>query len=98
MDENDDVWVGVHFGSRGLGHKIATYYLKESGGKDGMNVPAAVIGVDTDLGGRYVAAMKLAGRYAYAGRDWVCRQGGGRSSEPDIKAEIHNHHNFAWLE
>ena len=26
-DEQDRVWVGVHFGSRGLGHKIATWFL-----------------------------------------------------------------------
>jgi tRNA-splicing ligase RtcB len=27
-DEQDRVWIGVHFGSRGLGHKIATWFLK----------------------------------------------------------------------
>ncbi len=26
-DETESIWVGVHFGSRGLGHKIATYFL-----------------------------------------------------------------------
>jgi tRNA-splicing ligase RtcB len=41
--------------------------------------------------------MELAGRYAYAGRDWVCDRVtkilGGL-----IVEEIHNHHNFAWRE
>ncbi|MEO8594465.1 MAG: RtcB family protein [Candidatus Solibacter sp.] len=34
-DEKDRVWIGVHFGSRGLGHKTATHFLRASGAKDG---------------------------------------------------------------
>jgi len=41
--------------------------------------------------------MELAGRYAYAGRDWVCQRVvdllGARPLD-----EVHNHHNFAWRE
>jgi tRNA-splicing ligase RtcB len=41
--------------------------------------------------------MNLAGRYAYAGREWVARKVvsilGGRELEL-----VHNHHNFAWIE
>src|SRR6185312_12495418 len=32
-DELDRVWVGVHFGSRGLGHGIATWFFKAAGAK-----------------------------------------------------------------
>src|SRR5450432_124480 len=32
-DEAGLVWIGVHFGSRGLGHTSATRYLKAAGGK-----------------------------------------------------------------
>jgi tRNA-splicing ligase RtcB len=49
-DEDGFVWIGVHFGSRGLGHTSATRYLKAAGGKDGMNVPPAVIDEDSELG------------------------------------------------
>ena len=49
-DEQDRIWVGVHFGSRGLGHKTATHFLRAAGGKDGMDVPPTV--VSTDLGDR----------------------------------------------
>ena len=42
-DEQDRIWVGVHFGSRGLGHKTATHFLKAAGGKDGMDVPPTVV-------------------------------------------------------
>ena len=96
-DEQERVWIGVHFGSRGLGHKTATFFLKEGGAKDGMDVEPLVIPVDSELGTDYIACMNLAGRYAYAGRDWVCSEV-ARLIGADILDEVHNHHNFAWLE
>lgn len=95
--EDRDVWIGVHFGSRGLGHTTATKYLKAAGGKDGMNVPPAVIDESSEIGVRYIAAMELAGRYARAGREWVIERvhqiiGG------EIIDAVHNHHNYAWRE
>jgi len=96
-DEDGFVWIGVHFGSRGLGHTSATRYLKAAGGKDGMNVPPAVIDEDSELGRRYIAAMTLSGRYSYAGREWVVERvrkiiGG------TVTDMVHNHHNYAWRE
>ena len=96
-DEDGMVWIGVHFGSRGLGHTSATRYLKAAGGKDGMNVPPAVVDEDSELGQRYIAAMELAGRYSYAGREWVVERvrkiiGG------NVTDMVHNHHNYAWRE
>lgn len=96
-DEQDRVWIGVHFGSRGLGHKTATFFLKAGGAKDGMMVDPLVLDVDSELGGDYLACMNLAGRYAYAGRDWVCSEV-ARLLGATIVAEVHNHHNFAWKE
>lgn len=96
-DEEDRVWIGVHFGSRGLGHKTATYFLKEAGAVDGMEVEPAVISTEGTLGQDYLVAMELAGQYAYAGRDWVCDRV-ARILGANIKEEIHNHHNFAWEE
>ncbi len=97
VDEAGLVWIGVHFGSRGLGHTSATRYLKAAGGKDGMHVPPAVVNDDSELGCRYIAAMELAGRYAYAGREWVVERvrqiiGGA------VTDSVHNHHNYAWRE
>jgi tRNA-splicing ligase RtcB len=96
-DQAGLVWIGVHFGSRGLGHTSATRYLKAAGGKDGMNVPPAVIDEASELGRRYIAAMQLAGRYSYAGREWVIERvrkilGGA------VTDMVHNHHNYAWRE
>jgi tRNA-splicing ligase RtcB len=96
-DQDGFVWLGVHFGSRGLGHTSATRYLKEAGGQDGMNVPPTVVDEDSEIGRRYIAAMQLAGRYAYAGREWVVERVrkiiGGAVTEM-----VHNHHNYAWRE
>ena len=96
-DEQDRVWIGVHFGSRGLGHKIATWFLQKAGAKDGMDVAPCVIRTSTDLGAQYIECMHLAGAYAYAGRDWVCQRV-ARILGAGIVAEVHNHHNFAWRE
>jgi tRNA-splicing ligase RtcB len=96
-DEIDRVWIGVHFGSRGLGHRLATHFIKAGGGRDGMNVDPVVLRADSELGREYVACMKLAGRYAYAGRDWVCARV-ARLLGARILEEVHNHHNFAWRE
>jgi tRNA-splicing ligase RtcB len=96
-DEQDHVWIGVHFGSRGLGHTTATKYLKLAGGKDGMNVPPAILDAHSDLSRAYLAGMELGGLYAYAGRAWVVERvrkivGG------TVLDSVHNHHNYAWRE
>lgn len=98
VDESEVVWVGVHFGSRGLGHKTATYFLKQAGGKDGMDVDPAVVGESDPVGQAYIAGMKLAGRYAYAGREFVARHVVQKILGAKIEEEVHNHHNFAWEE
>src|SRR5216110_293306 len=97
-DEQDRIWVGVHFGSRGLGHKTATHFLKAAGGKDGMDVPPTVVPVNSMIGSDYLTGMRLAGRYAYAGREAVARYVAREVLGAKILEEVHNHHNFAWRE
>ena len=104
-DEDGEVWVGVHFGSRGFGHKTASGFLALAQGLpfDGrasegeMDSPPVLFEVGSELGESYVAAMELAGEYAYAGRDIVVDKVleilGAESTH-----EVHNHHNFAWRE
>jgi tRNA-splicing ligase RtcB (3'-phosphate/5'-hydroxy nucleic acid ligase) len=96
-DEQSRIWVGVHFGSRGLGHKTATWFLKAAGASDGMDVPPCILPVSSDLGAQYLEGMRLGGLYAYAGRDWVCSRV-ARILGAKVLEEIHNHHNFAWRE
>jgi len=97
QDEDCFVWIGVHFGSRGLGHKTATAFIKAAGGTDGIDVAPTVLHQDSDLGRQYLAGMTLAGLYAYAGREWVVERvraiiGG------EVLDTVHNHHNYAWRE
>ncbi len=112
-DERDVVWVGVHFGSRGFGHKTATGFLAVAQGlpfdederkrlgvrvREGeMDSPPVLLPIDSEEGQAYIEAMTLAGDYAYAGRDVVV----AKVLEilgADAVHEVHNHHNFAWLE
>ncbi len=97
VDESDRVWVGCHFGSRGLGHKAATWFLKKAEAKDSIDAEPLVLDVSGNLGAEYLECMKLAGEYAYAGRDWVCNQVVAILGA-SVLDEVHNHHNFAWRE
>lgn len=96
-DEKGRIWIGVHFGSRGFGHKIATRFLNRAGAKDDMDSAPVALDARTQEGQDYIAAMKLAGRYAYAGRDWVCARV-AKILGARILDSVHNHHNFAWRE
>lgn len=96
-DGDGFIWIGVHFGSRGLGHKITTKYLQLAGAKDGMLVPPALLERGTAMALGYMAGVELGGLYAYAGREWVVERVrkiiGGQ-----VTFSVHNHHNFAWHE
>ncbi len=104
-DEEGRIWVGVHFGSRGFGHKTASGFLALAEGlpfdghaTDGeMDSPPVLLDVGTELGDAYVEAMQLAGEYAYAGRDVVVAKV-LQILDTDAIHEVHNHHNFAWRE
>lgn len=97
VDEADNVWCGVHFGSRGLGHKLATHFIEKGGGDNGMHVDPVVFHENAYLGESYIRCMQLAGRYAYAGRDWVCQKV-AHLLKTKIVESVHNHHNYAWKE
>lgn len=97
VDDLNRVWIGVHFGSRGLGHSICTHFVKAAGGKDGVHAAPVILDENSDLGQQYIRCMELAGKYAYAGRDWVCERV-AKILRGNIVDEVHNHHNFAWKE
>lgn len=94
IDEDGFVWIGVHFGSRGLGHGIAKNFMTDGD----MMKEVSVIDLDTDQGTDYWFLMELAGAYAYAGRDCAVSQVMGILGTKDTQFEVHNHHNFAWKE
>jgi tRNA-splicing ligase RtcB len=99
------LWVANHFGSRGFGHKTASGFINLAAGRaflasapgEKMDQPPVLLDLDSEQGDMYYRAMKLAGRYAYAGRDYVIRQVLSiLGAEADF--EVHNHHNYAWKE
>ena len=104
-DETGHVWVGVHFGSRGFGHKTASGFLALAQGlpfgakahEGEMDSPPVLFEVDSELGQSYVEAMQLAGEYAYAGRDVVVDKVLEILATEAVH-EVHNHHNYAWRE
>ena len=99
-DEDGAVWVGVHFGSRGLGHTIASDFLALGQGLDwGRRAPEKEVLLDLGqpLGHDYWQLMELAGQYAYAGREWVARKVVQMLGGTELEL-VHNHHNFAWKE
>ncbi len=105
-DETGRIWVGVHFGSRGFGHKTASGFLAmakgfgfdDRVGEGEMEAAPDVFHIASGLGQSYIRAMELAGEYAYAGREVVVQQVLDILGAERFGEEIHNHHNFAWPE
>ncbi len=70
----DDVVVSIHCGSRGLGHQIGTDYLQEmvhAAPSFGLQLPdreLACAPIRSDLGQRYLGAMRAASNCALANR------------------------------
>ena len=57
-DELNRIWIGVHFGSRGFGHSIATHFVKAGGGKDGVHAEPVIFHEDSDLGQQYLIRIR----------------------------------------
>lgn len=90
-----------HSGSRGTGYAVASHYSKLAMELH-PELPKelrhlAWLGLDTDAGREYWAAMELMGQYASANHaiihDSIVRHLGAR-----VLAGVENHHNFAWKE
>lgn len=100
------LWIGVHFGSRGFGHKTAMGFIALSQGLEfnargregSMDKPPILFDTNSDIGQAYISAMHLAGEYAYAGRDTAVKKVLEILDNPEVTFEVHNHHNFAWKE
>ena len=99
------VWVAAHFGSRGFGHGVASGFLNLAAGRgfgdrapgENMDAPPTLLSLGSAIADAYIEAMKLAGRYAYAGREYVIGQV-LRILGANATKTVHNHHNFAWQE
>ena len=75
--ERDRLCVSIHTGSRGLGHQIGTEYMREmvlaapSFGIELPDLELACAPIRSDLGQRYIGAMRAAANCAMANREIV---------------------------
>lgn len=105
-DADGYLWIGVHFGSRGFGHKTTTGFIAlaqgmtfmDRGKEGSMDAKPILFDLDSALGQDYIAAMNLAGEYAHAGRELVVKKVLEILGNPQVDFSVHNHHNFAWFE
>jgi tRNA-splicing ligase RtcB len=74
IDENDDVWVMLHSGSRGIGNAIGQYFInlaKKDMGHHRINLPdkdLAYFNEGTQYFEDYIEAVEWAQNYAFANR------------------------------
>lgn len=95
--------VGVHFGSRGLGHKTASGFLAIAEGKSfedrvsegEMDAAPLLLDVRKPSGQDYIEAMNIALEYAYAGREWVVERIVRGILGATTEWSVHNNHNEA---
>ena len=75
VDEKGNVTIMIHCGSRGLGHQVASDYVKEMEGKYGFeNLPDRELinaPINSDLGQKYLGAMNAAANYAFANKQMI---------------------------
>jgi len=75
IDQKDQVTIMIHCGSRGLGHQVASDYIKEMEAKYGheglpdrelINAP-----IQSELGQKYYGAMSAAANFAFANKQMI---------------------------
>lgn len=89
----------THSGSRGVGHAIATHYIRLAAQETAQiaQVPKMYewLALDSAAGQEYWQAMELAGAFAQANHE-VIHALFARSVKLRPLTVIQNHHNFAW--
>jgi len=107
LDENQQVWVMLHSGSRGVGNRIGSYFIeraREEVARLGLPVPnrdLAYLAQGSEGFDDYVQAVEWAQRYAYQNREVMLQnvlavmQDSGELPAFETDAEIVNcHHNY----
>ena len=109
LDENQDVWIMLHSGSRGIGNAIGRYFIslaKKDMQQHLKNLPdkdLAYLNEGTDYFDDYVEAVHWAQEYAMENRREMMRLviAALRKVLPDFKLEkeaINCHHNYVAIE
>lgn len=70
-DETDKVWIVIHSGSRNVGHKLATHYMKLASGDGKAREGHFGLRVDTRCGQDYIADLKFGLAFALQNRQTI---------------------------
>ncbi len=74
VDESDRVWLIIHSGSRGVGHGIATEYMKLASGDGKAREGHFALDVESDLGQSYINDMNWTLDFALENRYEMMRR------------------------
>lgn len=100
---NDYVWLIIHCGSRGLGHKVAKKYMIKTSGSENDYEKTYPLKADSQTGKEYLNLLDFGLEYALLNRLEISRRITKTLKElfkQDIKAElwVNKNHNHAILE
>lgn len=73
-DEDDNVWIVVHSGSRNIGHKIATHYMKLASGDGKAREGHYALDEDSLMGLDYIKDLHFAQTFALSNRQEIIRR------------------------
>lgn len=68
LDAKDELWLIIHSGSRGVGHTVATHYMKEFSGENKNYEKTAALKHDSKLGKEYLNVLKFGLDFALLNR------------------------------
>lgn len=99
-DEQDRVWISIHSGSRGVGHKIATHYMKLAANSDKPLEGHYGFSVDSEAGQDYLMDLEFALAFALENRRQMIGRveaaiGAFVSGRADHGSFINRNHNHA---
>lgn len=100
LDEKRRVWIVVHSGSRGVGHQIATEYMKVASGGEKAKEGHYGLSVSSSGGASYINDMNWALQFALENRKEILRRvirvlSRFSSGAPEEKTFINRTHNHA---
>ena len=114
IDENDEVWIMLHSGSRGLGNRFGTFFIEMAKNdlekrnllKSLPDSNLAYLEEDTELFNDYILAVKLAQNYALTNRGIMMRYAidsmqkiiPGLTLSLDNECAVNCHHNYVSVE
>lgn len=67
-ESSGELWLVIHSGSRGVGHKVATHYMKESSGKTKDFEATHPLKADSELGREYLNILNFGLDFALLNR------------------------------